>query len=167
MRNQLEHALQICVNRWVREYVPQPHFFFAIDRNQASGQFTHVREKARGLVAGTPDTVLLCPNLPAIAVELKAPGNTPSDAQVMVRDKIVAAGHIWSWADSVRGYAGILVGHGVALRPGWVFAAERADAVLEGAAIRRKEAKPRRTRQTGLVRRSYGVPPELDEVLPR
>ncbi|HEX2941535.1 MAG TPA: hypothetical protein VHO91_10840 [Rhodopila sp.] len=145
------------VNRWVREYVPPPHFFFGIDRSQATGQFTHVREKARGLVAGIPDTVLLCPNLPAIAVELKAPGNRPSDAQELVRDKITAAGHIWRWTDTVRGYAAILADSGIALRPGWLLAAERSDAMLEGAAIQRKAAKPKRQPRP----RPISVPPEL------
>lgn len=157
MPDKPEHRLQVRVNRWVREYVPSPHFFFGIDRSQASGQFTHVREKARGLVAGIPDTVLLCPNLPAIAVELKAPRNRPSDAQELVRDKIVAAGHIWRWTDSVRGYASILETYGVALRAGWLLAAERSDAALSDAAIRRKAAKPKRQPRA----RPIVVPPEL------
>jgi hypothetical protein len=136
-----EHNLQTKINQWVRENVPHPHFFFAVDRRQKSGAFTHVREKARGHVRGTPDTVLLFPGLPCITIELKAPGNKPDESQEQVGAVIQASGHFWGWCNSVAGYCALLVRAGVPLGPHAALNAERKDAVLEGAAIRREEAR--------------------------
>lgn len=138
---QPEHALQVMVNKFVREAVPQPHFFCGVDRSKATSRFTHAREKARGLIAGTPDTLLVCPGLPLIAVELKALGNTPTEAQERVGADIQASGHIWGWCDTVTGYAAILRAAGVALRPHADMYAARHDATLTVAAARRKDAK--------------------------
>lgn len=138
---QPEHNLQTKINQWVRENVPHPHFFFAVDRRKKSGMFSHVREKARGHVAGTPDTVLLFPGLCCITIELKAPRKTPDENQEQVGAVIQEAGHFWGWCDSVAGYCALLVRAGVPLGPLAALNAERKDAVLEGAAIRREEAR--------------------------
>ena len=136
-----EAALQTKINQWVRENVPHPHFFFAVDRRQKSGKFSHVREKARGHVAGTPDTILLFPGLPAIAIELKAPGNRPTDAQENVGEVIGKSEHLWGWCDSVVGYRALLVRFGVPLSPYSEVKALGHDATLASAAIRREETK--------------------------
>lgn len=138
---QPEHALQVMVNKFVREAVPQPHFFCGVDRSKATSRFTHAREKARGLIAGTPDTLLVCPGLPLIAVELKAPGNTPTEQQEQVGADIQASGHVWGWCDTVTGYAAILRAAGVALHPRADIYAAGHDATLSNAMARRKEAK--------------------------
>jgi hypothetical protein len=149
-----EHELQVMVTKFVRNCVPMPHFFCGIDRSQRHGEFEHVRQKARGLISGTPDTLLIVPGLPAIAIELKAPGNKPTEAQLRVRDAIQAAGGIWGWCDTVFGYAAILLNAGVPMIGRWDIAAAGHDATLVGAAIRREEAK------TGVVskKRAYRRP---------
>ena len=138
---QPEHALQVRINAWVREHVPHPHFFCGIDRAQKHGQWEHVRQKARGLVSGMADTILIMPALPPIAVELKAPGNKPTERQTQVGTAIQNAGGIWGWCDSVAGYAAILRVAGVPLMMSADLAAQHSDAVLASAAIRREEGK--------------------------
>lgn len=138
-----EHDLQVKINQWCRENVPQPHFFFAVDRRQKSAAFSHVREKARGHVAGTPDTVLLFPGLPAITIELKAKDKKVEEGgnQDRVGSLIEASGHLWGWCDSVAGYCALLTRFGIPLRPYASVKAEHHDLVLAGAAIKREEAK--------------------------
>lgn len=137
----LEHSLQIMVNKFVREAVTARHFFFAVDRSKATGAFTHVREKSRGLVAGTPDTMLVVLGFPLIAVELKSPGNKPTPRQFDVGDAIQTAGGIWGWCDTVTGYCQILRSLEVPLiRHAEILAADH-DATLTGAAIKREETK--------------------------
>jgi len=156
-----EHALQVLVTKAVRAHVPQPHRFFSIDRSQATGLFTHVREKARGLVAGTPDTVLLYPGLPAIFIELKAKGRKvlPDSNQQKVGNDIRNAGHHWWWCDSVYDYLHTLQRFGVPLQGNWPVAAFNHDATLESAAIKREEAK------TGTVsKRRYARKPPASKI---
>lgn len=143
MTDHPEHNLQVKIAQFVRECVPHPHFFFAVDRRQKSGIYSHVREKARGHVAGTPDTTLLFPSLPAITVELKAYGKKPEPGgdQERVGGVIQASGHLWAWCDTVAGYAAILVRFGVPLTPYALLRAEHFDGILQAAAIKREEAK--------------------------
>ena len=137
-----EHALQVQINKWVRECVIVPHFFASIDRSKKSAAFTHVREKARGMVSGTPDTVLLIPNMPSFWCELKAPGKDPTATQRAIGVAISQAGHIWRWADSVEAYRSMLMAClEVPLSFDAKRRAEHADALLAAAAIRREEAK--------------------------
>jgi hypothetical protein len=135
-----EHSLQTKVTQWVREYVPQPHFFTGIDRTKKASAMQHVREKARGLVSGTPDTVLMIGGM-TYAVELKAPDNEPTEQQSKVGAAIVASGSRWGWCNSVAGYAALLIGWGVALHDGARDRAARHDAVLTAAATKRKVSK--------------------------
>lgn len=135
-----EAALQVMVTKCVRAHVQAPHFFTGIDRSKQTGQFTHARQKSRGIIAGVPDTLLIVPGLPAIAIELKAPGNKPTDMQERVGEAIQAAGGIWGWCDTVLGYMAILLNAGVPLQGRWDLAAAGHDATLASAAIRREEA---------------------------
>lgn len=138
-----EHSLQVLVTKAVRAHVPAGHFFTGIDRAKPSGRFTHVREKARGIVAGVPDTMLLYPGLPAIFIELKAKGGKveAGSNQEKVGVAIRAAGGLWACCDSVYDYLHTLQHFGVPLQGNWMLAAFNHDATLEGAAIRRDEAK--------------------------
>lgn len=136
-----ESALQVMIHKWVRECVPEPHWFFSTDRAKAAGPHTHLHEKNRGVRAGQPDTHLLVPGRSLIAIELKSPGNKPTALQFEVGERIKAAGGIWGWCDSVAGYCALLRSAGVPL--GWraEFWAESHDATLAGAVIRREEGK--------------------------
>jgi hypothetical protein len=139
---QPEHNLQTKINQWVREHVPTPHHFFSADRSKKQSEFQHVREKARGMVPGQPDTHLLIPGYPLITCELKAPGNRPTAQQERVGAAIVAAGGVWGWATTVTEYARLLVERGgVALPQSAFLAAAGHDATLAGAAIKRAERK--------------------------
>lgn len=136
-----EQNLQIKINQWVRENVPHPHMFFSVDRSKAGGKFSHARQKMAGHVRGTPDTVLMFPGLPAIAIELKVPGKRPDPYQEEVGKVIQTSGHYWGWCTSVAGYRLLLVSFGVPLGAMSLLHAEHHDLVLQGGEIKREEAK--------------------------
>jgi len=141
MRHYKEFSLQILLNKWVKECVPTPHFFSSSDRSQKHGRYEHVRQKARGIIAGIPDTQLIVPGFAPIAVELKAPGNKPTEQQIRVGKAIIAAGGHWDWCDSVFGYWQILYRLGVPLHAHAETAAMAKDATLLNAAIAHEENK--------------------------
>lgn len=128
-----EHALQIRIKRFVSECVVAPHRFLAFDRSKKQSLRQHIREKARGLESGTPDTVLIVPG-PSIWCELKAAESRegPTDNQEAIGGDIIAAGHYWCWAKSVEQYRAHLVRFGVPLRPNAAIVAMRYDALIEG-----------------------------------
>ncbi len=138
-----EANLQVMVNKFVREVVPEPHLFWSSDRHAKTSKTTFIHEKARGILPGTPDTFLLAPNLPLIAVELKAPGNRPEHGgyQEQFRDRLRLVGAYWEWCDSVTGYGEILNAIGVVMDQRWRLIGAHHDATLSSAAIRRQEAK--------------------------
>jgi hypothetical protein len=136
-----EFDLQVKIHQWTRENIPHPHMFFSVDRSKAGGRFSHARQKSAGHVRGTPDTVLLFPGLPAITIELEAPGNKPEPEQIEVGAVIQNSGHLWGWCDSVEGYCALLRRFGVPLNPYAETKAQHHDLVLRGAAIKREEAK--------------------------
>jgi hypothetical protein len=136
-----EHSLQVKINQTAREVIDCPHLFFSIDRTKRNAEFEHVRQKNRGMVAGTSDTVLLCLGLPGIVVELKAPGETPDDNQNRFGAHVQTAGHLWGWCDTVVGWCRLLIAFGVPLRRNWEIIAAGHDATIEGAAIKREEAR--------------------------
>jgi hypothetical protein len=75
-----------------------------------------------------------------IAVELKAPGNRPTERQELVGQAIKIAGGLWDWTDSVVGYCRILRRAGVPLLDGAELRAEAHDRTLATAAARPKAA---------------------------
>lgn len=123
-----EHILQVALVRFVREAVAAPHQFLAFDRSKASGAFSHMREKARGVRAGTPDTLLIVENKPVIWCELKAPGNKPTPEQIAMGDNLMALGCWWSWVTSVDAYFEWIRSIGVEMRANAEFLAMHADA---------------------------------------
>jgi hypothetical protein len=123
-----EHILQVALVRFVRDAVSAPHEFLAFDRSKAAGQFSHMREKARGVRAGTPDTLLLVEGKAPIFCELKAPGNKPTEQQIDMGDRLMAVGCWWSWATSVGTYFEWIRSIGVELRANAEFLAMHADA---------------------------------------
>lgn len=135
-----EHARQIQAKQWVREAVAAPHVFLAFDRSGAAGQFSHMREKARGVAAGTPDVALFVAGFPPIWTEWKAGTNTPTQVQQDMGDALMAVGHWWSWATSVVTYCEWLRTIGVPLHPNAAFLAQVADASADSA-VARAEAK--------------------------
>ena len=108
----------------------------------------HFWEKQRGVKSGEPDTELLCPGLPAIKAELKAPGNFPTDRQKEEGLAIEAAGHKWFWADTVEGYGAQLELLGVPLAPNWRLQAQHLEPSEAPKKPGRKPSKPQTTKPT-------------------
>src|SRR4051812_7408068 len=95
-----EHSIQKHARMWAAEQIDVPHEFLAFDRAPAWGQFSHMRQKARGVRKGTADTVLVMQGQ-VCWVEFKAPGSRPDDAQRDFGDRMRALGWAWGWTDSV------------------------------------------------------------------
>ena len=139
--NTPEHNLQVMIKKFVTAHVPQPHYFSCSDRSKPTSMFSHAREKARGIVAGEPDTKLLVPGLPSIHIELKAPGNKPTPKQEYIGDVITASGHKWGWCYNVFQYAQLLLAFGVPLIGRWEITADHYDSILAGSAVKKTQAK--------------------------
>lgn len=135
-----EHCLQKHIKLFVSDAVDCPHEFFAFDRSKKASQFTHMREKARGMRKGTPDTLLEAKGIIPIWCELKAPGNKPDADQNEMGRRLLAIGRFWTWATSVEQYRQYLAGCGVPLRRNAVLIAADHDARVAGE-IMRAEAK--------------------------
>lgn len=123
-----EHILQVALVRFVREAVSAPHEFMSFDRGKAAGQWSHMREKARGVKAGTPDVLLLVEGKAPIWCELKAPGNKPTEQQVDIGNRLMAVGCYWSWVTDIGTYHAWLVSLGIRLHPNAELLATLADA---------------------------------------
>jgi hypothetical protein len=137
-----EHNLQVQIRKWVEACVMPPKFFEAVDRGKAAGKATHLFQKRRGAVAGTPDTRLMIPGLPIITIELKAPnGRPPSEQQRRVGAAIAEAGGIWGWTRTVGGYAALCEKAKVPLYGNYVWYAQHLDALLQSSAIKKKESR--------------------------
>jgi hypothetical protein len=139
-----EHSLQTQILRFVKDCVECSWEFLAFDRSQNHSGRQHMWEAARGVKAGTPDTLLLVPGKPAIFCELKAPGNKPTPVQDHIGHKIQEAGHDWFWADSVQSYRMGLMVRDVPLRGNACLVAEHRDALLLSARIKAEEAPKKR-----------------------
>src|SRR6185437_6434795 len=101
-------------------------------------------EKNRGIRTGQPDTLLIHDGR-AIYCELKAPGNTPSDAQKEMGAEIEAAGGHWFWADSVVGYYVGLMAWRVPMRANAGLIADHREALFQSYLLKGKTpAKPRK-----------------------
>ena len=125
-----EHTLQKHIMQFVREELPGSEFF-SFDRSAAYGQWSHARQKARGVRRGTPDTLLIAQGK-HVWCELKAPGNKPDDMQQAIGIRLIAVGDAWFWATTVTGYATWLVGFGIPMRSGWGIRAADHDARVQG-----------------------------------
>lgn len=126
----IEHVIQKHVMQFVREELPGS-VFLSFDRSAPFGRFSHMRQKARGVQRGTPDTLLRVKGCPNIWCELKAPGNKPDEAQIAMGDRLQAVGDVWFWANSVAGYAADL-SLTVKLQVGWTLRAIVHDARVQG-----------------------------------
>ena len=132
-----EHSLQVQVRKWVKECVAIDYEFFAFDRSKAHSQMTHFFEKARGIQAGTPDTLLM-PGEGYLNVwcELKAGKNKPSEIQEHVGARIIKLGENWFWANSVVSYAEGVHKLGIPLCGGWLARAVARDVILAAGATK-------------------------------
>lgn len=137
---QAEHAIQKHIRLFVRDAVAEPHLFLAFDRSKPTSAFSHLRERARGVAKGTPDT-LLCPkDKPPVWCEVKRPGKHPDDDQAAMGSRLLALGHQWFCVHSCMEYLAALAASGVELRPNASFLAHHHDASVAGE-IARAEMK--------------------------
>jgi hypothetical protein len=146
-RGRPEHALQVQLGRFCREYLATPHFFAAHDRSENSSGMQHMWEAARHVVAGWPDVEIALQGGRTVRVELKAPGNRPSSAQAAVMDRLSDLGHPTGWADSAVAFLALLREFGVPWRENADKKAAAIDAFLAQAAVARKAAKPKAARK--------------------
>lgn len=142
-----EHSLQTQIKKWVRECVAEPHVFLAFDRAAAANPRTHLYEAARGIRAGTPDTVLLFRGR-SMWVELKAGKNKTSEAQDRLHQEMAAVGHPVTVCWTVCDYWRACLAHGIKLVPYAQTHAEGLDVLLASAtpAVPKKTARPRAPR---------------------
>ena len=75
-------------------------------------QIAQGKAKSMGMVPGWPDLQWCGPGGQLRAIEIKAPGNKPTDAQFAIGADIVAAGGLWAWATSIDEATDILRGWG-------------------------------------------------------
>jgi hypothetical protein len=149
-RIEREHILQRHLREFVRDAVLDGEFF-AFDRSKPAGRFTHLRERARGVRKGTPDTLLCLADRMPIWCELKAPGEEPSGAQNDVGADLQRLGHVWFWTTTVTAYHAELVRLSVPMRANAALLAAHHDACVEGViatAERKRGAVPKAPRRS-------------------
>lgn len=139
---QVEHIIQRYLKKWVRDYVDCPHMFLSFDSAQKATENARARAASRGILSGTPDTLLIT-GRGSIWCELKAPGNEPTDLQSAVGAKLMALGHSWSWVSSVVVYCEWLAALGVPLRPSAQVGALDADLRAKAAIDKKRGAAPK------------------------
>jgi len=142
---QREHIFQRYLKTWVRDCVAVDHLFMSFDSAGKATENQRARAAARGVLAGTPDTVLHVECSPPIYAELKASGGKLSVAQERLGEKLIALGCHWFCVSSVQGYHLWLVALGIPLVTNAEFQAKLADARVEVAIDRAGTKKPART----------------------
>lgn len=146
-----EHLLQTHVGKFVRSAVTVPHFFECYDRSRDHSGTQHLWEANRHIKAGTPDTALVVDGR-VYRVELKAPGNKPTEKQLERIEELKAAGACAGWAITVEGYAVMIFMWGIPLAPNWRIQAQHHDALIASrlakAPTPKKASKPRAAKPT-------------------
>lgn len=92
-RAQPEHALQQKVFVYLRRALPAGSYVTSIDHARKSTEAQRLMLRARGVLPGIPDMVVLVAGFPAIWIELKAPGGTASENQIVTAEAIARNGH--------------------------------------------------------------------------
>lgn len=149
-----EAALQSAGVKWLRHALPQGSVVLSIaherlirDKQQAIIEWSQL--KARGVLAGTPDTVCVVLDWPSVWIEWKVGGNKESLTQEAVINAIRGTGHhafaAWSIADVETELRAI----GMPLRATSMTAPEIEQKLAARAAARaRPPRKPRADRST-------------------
>lgn len=142
---QREHIFQRYLKSWVRDCVAVEHLFMSFDSAGKATENQRARAAARGVLAGTPDTLLHVDGKPPIYAELKATGGKLSDAQVHMGSLLLRLGCWWNCCMSVDEYRVWLVYIGVPLVTNAEYQAMQADAKIEAAIAKAAAKKPTRT----------------------
>lgn len=142
---QREHIFQRYLKTWVRDCVAVEHLFLSRDAAKITTVYGRAKDKARGILAGDPDTVLHVKGLPAIYAELKTPGGEPSEAQCYMGARLTVLGCHWFWVTTVDQYMQEIDALGVPLVTNAEYQAMQADAKIEAAIAKAAAKKPART----------------------
>lgn len=160
-----EAILQRHVKLFCRDAITAQHKFLAFDRSAPRGKFSHLAEKARGVEANTPDTLLMVVDLRDIWTEWKWPPNKPNAGQIAMGQNLMDLGRWWSWADNIQVWAEWLFSLGVEMRADFRSIAERHQAAAESTIARaelkrgtvpksaKSRAEPRYTAGKGALKR--------------
>jgi hypothetical protein len=135
-----EHILQKHLKKFAEEAVIGGEFL-AFDRAKKMGQFSHMRERARGVRKGNADTLLRVAGLPPIWCEVKYGKNVPDDDQEEFGRRMQAVGDIWFWTTSVVAYFTRLKGLNVPLRANAALIAMDHDARVLGEVMSAEEKR--------------------------
>lgn len=100
-RAQPEHALQQKVFVYLRRTLPPGSYITSIDHARKATDAQRLMLRSRGVLSGIPDMVALVFGFPAIWIELKAPGGTTSENQIVTAEAITRNGHCCFEARSV------------------------------------------------------------------
>ncbi len=128
---QREHVVQKHARLWVREALAIQHEFFAFDRSKKTSQWSHMREKMRGVQAHTPDTLLKILERKVVWCEFKAPGKEPSEEQYAMGARLVDLGDDWFWTTTVTYYYRWLKNVGIPMHNNAEFLATLHDASVD------------------------------------
>ena len=142
---QREHIFQRYLKTWVRDCVAVEHLFMSFDSAGKATENQRARAAARGVLAGTPDTVLHVKGFPPIYAELKAPGGKISEAQYQIGEKLNALGCHCALVMSIEHYRLRIAHIGVPLVTNAEYQAMQADAKIEAAIAKAATKKPGRT----------------------
>lgn len=145
--NQREHILQAFAVKFLRAAIEGDYIFLSFDRSKPPGRSREAqlgamaRQKARGIQAGTPDSVLLVPNMPPMWIEWKAVKQRPTPQQTaMGNDLQCKIGHHWGWYDNITDAYAWLHDLGVPMRQGAGTLALQFQGMVDSA-IAKREAK--------------------------
>lgn len=109
-----EDYIQRTVVHWLRATC-RPLIVFHVPNGGRRAPAEAAIFKGLGVLAGVPDLIILWPGRCA-GLELKAPGQRPTAAQLDIGEQMQSLGHLWGWADSVDDAIAILKSWGVPTR---------------------------------------------------
>lgn len=142
---QREHIFQRYLKSWVRDCVAVEHLFMSFDSAGKATENQRARAAARGVLAGTPDTVLHVRGVVPLYAELKSAGGKSSQAQQHMSARLIALGCGYACVMSVDEYRLWLAHIGVPLVTNAEYQAMQADAKIEAAIAKAAAKKPART----------------------
>jgi hypothetical protein len=91
-RNNPERELHLQVANALRLLLPPSVVWFHVPNGEKRSKGTGALLKGMGVLPGVHDLLFMIPGLPLHSIELKPPGETPSEAQVTFAENVVRCG---------------------------------------------------------------------------
>jgi hypothetical protein len=108
-----EFQIQRAVAIHLEKYAPADMEWWHTPNGEQRDGFAGKRLKEMGVKPGIPDWLFLRGGR-LYGLELKVPGKIPSDAQLLRRSRLLAAGiAAWEWTDTLAGAIAFLRQHGL------------------------------------------------------